>query len=163
MGLVEHQFRVLFKLLMEVRKSAPHCLIVPFGSVITGLATKHSDSDLCLVPRPPAALVRVLTGDSYFSPSLLTLIGRLEGEYGVPLCPPPSPPSVEVDRFTVPTNLTALERTALFGPVLKELGRHLHKMEDCSQVMTIPHARCPIIRFMHNPSALHFDICIDNM
>lgn len=166
---LEDQLDITFQLLREVRKSSPSCILVPFGSVITGLATRHSDSDLCLVPNPPVPLICILTGTSYFSPPLLSIVERLESKYGVSMCPPgtpSSPPTTSSERFsTIFTagNLSRSERGAASAPLLKKLREHVHKMEGCSRVVSVPNARCPIIRFRHERTSLDFDVCIENM
>lgn len=161
----ENQLSVTFQLLKEVRKSSPQCLLVPFGSVITGLATRHSDADLCLVPNPPAPLVRILTGTSYFSPGLLSVVESLESKYGVPLCPPVTPVSGEGQYSCLATacNLSRTQRVAAFGPLLRQLRAHVDNMDGCSHVLSLPNARCPIVRFRHDPTSLDFDVCIENM
>lgn len=165
---LEDQLRVTVQLLKELRKSYPNCLLIPFGSVISGLATKHSDCDLCLVPSPPASLVQLLTGTSYFSPSLHSMVKQLEKTYGVTMCPPAMPPSAPTtssweESFSSSFNLSRSERGATFAPLLKKICAHLHQMKGCGQVRSIPHARCPIVRFVHRRTSFHFDICIDNM
>lgn len=141
----------------------PHCLLVPFGSTISGLSTKHSDCDLCLVPTPPASLPPLLTGKSYFSPHLLSTVKRLESQYGVPICPPPMTAQDSAMNFMTTGELSRKERMATFKPFFTKLQKLLYRMPMCSQVLSLPGARCPIIRFVHKPTSLHCDVCIDNM
>ena len=176
MPVLEDHLDVTFQLLKEVRQRYPHCVLVPFGSIITGLATKHSDCDLCLLPHPPAALVHLLTGTTYFSPPLLSIVERLETKYSVPLQPPamssgppatppsPSPPTSAIrEGAPLTSSLSRSERASAFGPMLKTLYGHVQKIDGCSRILSLPNARCPILRFAHDPTKLDFDVCIENV
>ena len=170
LSVVEQQLHATLQLLKELRKPFPGCILVPFGSIITGLASRSSDSDLCLVLTPPPLLVSVLTGDKYFSPTLLSVLRKLEHELGVSMVPPKTPPPMPSSKgeasfgmFDTSSALTRQERGATFTPLLRKLSGILKQVEGCSKIVAIPHARCPIVRFVHAPSSLHVDICINNM
>ena len=163
MSAIEDQLHITFQLLQEMRKIFPHCLLVPFGSIISGLSTKHSDCDLCLLPTPPASLLPLLTGEGYFSPHLLSTVKRLESQYGVPICPPPMAPQDSAMHFMASGEISRNERLATFKPFFDTLRKLLQGMPMCRQLVSLPGARCPIIRFVHKPTSLHCDVCIDNM
>lgn len=163
MSAVEDQLHITFQLLREMRAIFPHCLLVPFGSIISGLSTRHSDCDLCLVPTPPASLPALLTGKGYFSPHLLSTVERMETQYGVSICPPPMAPQDSAMKFMSTGKLSRKERLATFTPFFHKLRKLLYNMPMCTQVLSLPAARCPIIQFVHKPTSLRCDICIDNM
>ena len=168
---LKSQLEVTFQLLKLFRQSYPHCLLVPYGSTITGLGTHHSDCDLCLIPTPSTALTHVLSGRSYFSPVQLQIVERLEKEYKIKWRPSPSPPtpeSVEVmtlNEVSAPlqTSSSRYMREYLYAPILERLSSRLSSLEGYTDIVSVPRARCPILRFHHKPTSLHYDMCINSV
>ena len=39
----------------------------------------------------------------------------------------------------------------------------IRAMAECSKILPIPHARCPIVRFVYEPANIHCDLSIDNV
>jgi hypothetical protein len=39
----------------------------------------------------------------------------------------------------------------------------IRSMAECSKILPIPHARCPIVRFVYEPANIHCDLSIDNV
>ena len=39
----------------------------------------------------------------------------------------------------------------------------IREMPECSKILPIPHARCPIVRFVYDPASVHCDLSIDNV
>lgn len=173
---IETHLEVTFKFLQEFRAVSPQCVLIPFGSAISGMGTKHSDLDLCLIPTPPQTLVEALAGSNYFSHSVLSIVKNLEKKYGITMFPP------SLDVGVTPESDVGVVSEAMAGSsgsssplpphtikckpgeiTFKSLSRMIRSMEDCSQVLAIAHARCPIIRFCHTPTQLECDICMDNM
>ena len=66
-----HELQSLF------RRSFPNCILVPFGSPISGHAMVTSDCDLCLLPRPSEEDVQYFSPENYFSPKLLAIWRRV--------------------------------------------------------------------------------------
>lgn len=176
--MLESQLLITFQLLKLLRQSFPHCLLVPFGSAISGLGTQHSDCDLCLVLSPPASLTSLLSGQNYFSPTLLPIVERLEREYDLQLCPPPlpltdvkmSPEWQEEERIAStattslsPPKLSRINRIALHRPLFEEVCAPLRRSKDYERILPLLGARCPIIRFSHKPTSLHCDMCINTV
>jgi predicted nucleotidyltransferase len=194
-SVLENHLDITLQLLGSVRQRYPHCLLVPFGSIITGLATEHSDSDLCLVPYPTTALVQLLTGRNYFTPCMLSMISYLEAKYNVTFQPPAvPPPSAATPLSNIPATplslATPLSNTYATPPtyagpplpaqapelltdtgnpagsehvMLSDVRWHVKGLEGCSRIRSLPHARCPILLFRHDPTSLDFDVCIDNL
>ena len=172
------QLALTFQLLKLLRPSFPHCLLVPFGSAVSGLGTQHSDCDLSMVPSPPPSLTNLLSGENYFPPALLPVIEQMEREYKVKLCPPPLP-LAEVEMtpmdeeggedggsgasFDSFSKLSKKQRIALNKPVFEAVCAPLRNNRSFGKIVPVLGARCPIIRFLHKPTSLHCDMCINSV
>lgn len=165
---VESRLRIAFQLLRVFRRIYPHCLLVPFGSIISGPGTQISDCDFSLVRHPTPHLSHVLSGPRYFSPQLIPIVESLEKEYGISMCPePPSGvatptpvpfPSVPHSREKGPVPLTKNVKET--KAILSEVAKVVCEIE-ASRVHSIPHARCPIVKFYHEPTSLECDLSVD--
>ncbi len=184
---VQDQLVVTFDVLREIRKSFPHCMVIPFGSVISSFATLHSDCDLCLLTRPPPYLATLFTGANYFSRELLSMVEKLEVEYNLSFSPPspipsPSPPGAivmssgdeendDADISIVSSSSSSASlssfrfssRVRSASKDFRTLCQHLITVSAGHSFRPIPHARCPIVCFVHRNTSLQCDICIDSM
>ena len=121
--------------------------MLPFGSFVTGLSTHTSDLDLLL-------LTEVTQDDEkHFTPS---------AGYAPFLTTPPlqATPSEHDDSSIMDTSSVSLNssRDSEFDHVLSVL----RNIPGCTKVFGIPNARCPIIRFLHQPTGVHCDLSINN-
>ena len=66
-----HELQSLF------RRSFPHCMLVPFGSPVSGHAMVTSDCDLCLLTHPSEDDMRYLSPENYFSAKLWAIWQRV--------------------------------------------------------------------------------------
>ena len=173
---IEKRLQIAFQLLNVFRPIYPHCLVVPFGSVISGPGTSLSDCDFCLIRHPTPHQAYVMTGMRYFSPQLMPIVERLEKDYGQEIYP--AALALERGKSTVSTHspLPLLEgkvsaATPLRGErkverikdtklVLKEIGRVVQGIAT-GKVRSIPHARCPIVKFYHKSTGLECDLSVD--
>ncbi len=125
----------------------PHSLLLPFGSLVTGLGTLTSDADLCLLMEPQ--YTHLLAPDAYYPPNVLALSQQ-------PLSEPPSPTDSIGSTHSTP------ERPIKSQDALKVMASLVRSTAGCERVFTIRSARCPIVRFYHRPSSLHVDLSLDN-
>ncbi len=142
-------------MLLRLRSIYPRCMVVPFGSSITGLGVLSSDCDLAFFSNPPMSLVNLLTQEKYFSASSLATIIELERKHQVKYIPPDS--SKDGKGLLGKPSHHNNPHILTFNTVTSVIRKH----KKLSYVMPIPHARCPIIKFVHNKTGLHCDICVN--
>ena len=143
-------------------------MIIPFGSAISGLGTVTSDCDLSFFTDPPASLGVLLSGNRYFSHPLLSIVKKLEAEYGITLCSPQSASSSQPTKDMVgilSSSSSSLSAKTLLNPkssVFDQINTILTADSHLRKVYAISKARCPIIKFVHNPTNLSCDISVDS-
>lgn len=169
---VKNHLVIAFQLLQQIRPFFPRCMIIPFGSAISGLGTVTSDCDLCFFTDPPASLV-LLSGSRYFSPPLWSLVVALEAQYGISFCPPrsvsTSPPSSSQSsnksrgrRGSSSPSPSAQGVCTSKGSVFDQITSLIRKNKDMCKVYAVSRARCPIITFVHSNTSLCCDVSIDS-
>ena len=157
---VEQRLTIAFQMLTVLRPTHPHCLVVPFGSVISGPGTPISDCDFALIRSPTPHLSHVLTGPRYFSPRLTPIVSCLEKKYGVLMTPREgsAPPPVPAHKVTPLSRAQSIKETRA---MLEEIGKLIQGGISVTRVHSIPHARCPILKFYHKPTGLACDLSVD--
>ena len=127
----------------------PGCLVIPFGAPVSGHSTVSSDCDLSLLTHPLPREKEMFSGPTYFSQRLFQVWSQLEVASD---CQEevPAVPTQSVGHFP--------QHDPSYGPILALVK----ECEDCQKVLAIPHARCPIIRFIYSPLNLHCDLSINN-
>lgn len=173
---MEDQFTVLFQLLQKLRGVFPHCMVIPFGSVVSGFMTQQSDCDLCTLTCPSRYLIELFSERNYFSAPLLSLVKKMEKRHKISMRPPlllpsssvatpTSPPTSDSessscsDSVTPPVSSRRYRRKV--PKTFKLLEAHLRGMKSLTKVYPIKFARTPIVRFVHAPTSLYCDVCID--
>lgn len=140
------QLELAWKLQSKLRVHWPSCMVIPFGAPFSGHGTVSSDCDLCVLSEPEPLEVAVFSGPAYLPPHLHTHWQALQ-------TPPPPPPAV-----SIPLQPQSGQSQGMFeGLVALVRGD-----QDCSNVLPLSRARCPIIRFLYKPHQLHCDISFDN-
>ena len=127
----------------------PGCLVVPFGAPVSGHSTLSSDCDLSLLTHPLPREKGMFSGPTYFSQRLHQVWSQLEVDG-----------DGKEEVLAVSTQFAGhfTQHGPSYGPILALLKER----EDCQKVLAIPHARCPIIRFIYSPLNLHCDLSINN-
>ena len=151
---------ICFNLLPRMRPSFPRCMVVPFGSTITGLSMQSSDCDISFISNPPESLVTLLTDKRYFSADSLATIERLEQDHDVKF----RPPSQEYfpEHSAADDDVVLEKHKQSFGLIFDKVTFLLRRNKRyLSHVYPIRHARCPIIKFVHDETSLNCDISIE--
>ena len=129
----------------------PTCMVVPFGGPISGHGTLSSDCDLCLLTCPHSTDKFVFSGHAYFSERLLTVwqdqLQSVEtsGDNGD-------------EQMATDHSTEQLQSLSDYDRVLSVVMGD----NNCVKVVTIRHAKCPIIRFFYIPFQQHCDLSINN-
>ena len=130
----------------------PNCLLVPFGSIVSGHASVTSDLDLVLLTNPSAKMRELFSGPEYL-PGLFfsSHEGEMDGE-----SPKQSFPTL-ISTPSVPlSSLNCVTEFKLVNSVIRSIPEFV-------RVLCLPHARCPVVRFQHSTTGIHCDISLDNL
>ena len=175
--------RLCLRLQHILQSTFPSLMLVPFGAPVSGQATVTSDCDLCLITEPTSQDRRFLTGSEYYSEKHCTMLDDLAVELTTPTSDAtPTHPlgALARDEYhhddydmsesgsstsspspgATPTSYSQRSRSCPreFDALLAAVKRN----PDCCKVHPIPFARCPIVRFLWEPSGTHCDLSINN-
>lgn len=146
----------------------PSCRVIPFGSMVTGLATPTSDLDLVLLTNFTAA------DENFFGSPNYLQVQMGEVSTGGPAYPSSDSMADEMDTssetsFSSSSSLTTPPPSVMMGRPGDHAPAEFQKVlsvisgiPDCVKVLGLPSARCPIIRFIHEPTGVHCDISVNN-
>lgn len=170
----------LCKLLSShIKHILPSFILLPFGSLITGHGTTTSDCDISVLTSPPY-LRDILSPEKYFpqhlqSESLQALESNIPEDpcspvtvsTDTPIAMTTTPITVRQDSdpdSSCSSAVSTPERrdSKDISPVFRKLEVLIRSLPDIVNVVAIRAARCPILRFYHQPTKLHADISIDN-
>lgn len=170
----------------------PSSIIVPFGSLITGLGTTTSDCDVCVLTSPSSLIRTMLSIENYFPEHLRQLAhsmscfsstdeqsnasttplppyapNLMDSERDVTTFVPPfSPSSLDSDHNTSCSSAASTPEpsTEPTSEVtqFKKVETMIKSLPNVERVYAIRSARCPIIRFYHTPTKLHVDLSVNN-
>lgn len=149
---IDNILLICFNILVQLRPIFPRCMVVPFGSTVTGLGMLDSDGDLAFLSDPPKSLVTLLTNDRYFSEDSLATIKKLEETHQVQFAPPPHLKSANPSR-------EELKRS--FHETFSKVLKVMRSMSTLRNIQPIKSARCPIIKFVHKNPFMDCDISIE--
>lgn len=169
---LRQRMNVVSQLEAHFRSAFPSCRVLPFGSFVTGLSTPTSDLDLVLITE------FTREDDKYFgsTANYLPLLPDM------PMSPHPPPETEcclpEFDSISTTAedmdvscdSSSSSSSTPLSTPAkegLEPVGFQtvytlVHRIPECVKVLGLPTARCPIIRFHHQPTGIHCDLSINN-
>ena len=158
---IDNVLNVCFDLLLILRQCYPRCIIVPFGSSVTGLGIQSSDGDLTFFSNPPSDYVDLLRGLRYFSTATSASIERFERAYDISFIPATSEKSsasLETESSASLETESSARRQKQFSDIANALKK---QTDEWSRVKPLPNARCPIIKFAHRRTSLDCDLSVD--
>ena len=162
----ELQLALAWRLQSRFRTRMPSCIVIPFGAPFSGHGTVSSDCDLCVLLKPHPLDIAKFSGPTYLPPDLLASWEQLQAT------PPPAASSqgeLCVHRHSTRSCmwyillLTEWEQShELQEPGFDGVLTMVREDQHCSHVLPLPHAHCPIIRFLYEPHQLHCDLSVNN-
>lgn len=153
----------------ELKIHFPDCMVVPFGAVISGHGTLTSDCDICLLTHPSQQQRALFSGSSYYPPGLCL---QVDNAMDSPCLLPPCRSRENSLSGNSEASSDAASPTQFPGNSDIDRGSQHHfdivvscvrQMSQCSKVLAISHARCPIVRFTFHPPGIHCDLSINNL
>lgn len=155
----------------ELQVHFPDGIVVPFGAAISGHGTLTSDCDICLLTHPSREQRVLFSGSSYHPLGLASqqVDAALVDSPSLPT-PLPSTPTRE-DSFTSSSEASSASASPTQMAVVTRTSTHefdvvascVRSMGQCSKILAIPRARCPIVRFVFEPLGIHCDLSINNL
>lgn len=153
----------------ELKLHFPDAIVVPFGAAISGHGTLTSDCDICLLTEPSPQERAFASGANYQPRGLDQMLADVSE-----LSLPPRSSPVREESFTSSSGTSSASASpitfrseatanAASSSSFDTALLCIRQMPQCSKVVPIRHARCPIIRFMFDPPGVHCDISIDNL
>ena len=131
----------------------PHSTMSTFTPLTSTLATSTTDAATAQLLTFPAATGLPLT--SSVRESLSPVGDELHSSSSeASSSPAASPQAPSRDKATSTTR-----SRGNFDMVTSSI----RSMPECSRILAIPHARCPIVRFIYDPANIHCDLSIDNV
>ena len=171
MSAVETHLTICKALSDELQVHFPSCMVVPFGAAISGHGTLTSDCDICLITQPTERERALFSGSGYHPPGLH---GHPQHDAVIDFSHlPPSSPSREDSLASSSESSSATASPTQFPDKSHGDGGSRHdfdivascvrRMPQCSKILTIPYAQCPIVRFTFEPPGVHCDLSINNL
>ena len=162
----------------------PNCRVLPFGSIVTGVATPTSDLDAVVLTEwtkedelflssnnhyPAHYLKETLSphfyDDTQEDVSMDTTVGNSTASSSllstsISMTPPISTPP----KFDIPPHVKVCgsrndlrEASEEYESVLNVIAH----LSECTNILSLPNARCPIIHFIYQPYNISCDLSVN--
>lgn len=131
---VQERYQLCSSLRSILSPVFPYCVVLPFGSSVTGLAFKGADLDICL-------LTEILPVDMVAAYSVGVRAVLKGGE-----------------KTEIPQECAVIDSIA----VLQTVARQLRQDSACERVRLVTDTKCPIVQFSVADVHLRCDLSLGN-